>query len=62
MRRPGKDTERMKNLTSFLLSALILVTLFSGAASANGFSEDPDALEQKLKSVLMPEVLLTHLH
>lgn len=62
MRRPGKDTERMKKFFSFLFSALILVTFFSGAASANGFSEDPDAVEQKLKSVLMPEVLLTHLH
>ena len=56
MRRPGKDTERMKKFFSFLFSALILVTLFSGAASANGFSEDPDAVEQKLKSVLMLEV------
>ncbi len=56
MRCPGKDTERMKKFFSFLFSALILVTLFSGAASANGFSEDPDAVEQKLKSVLMLEV------
>ncbi|MBR6708023.1 MAG: serine protease [Clostridia bacterium] len=46
----------MKKVCSFLLSALILITFFSGTASAGGFSEDPDAVEQKLKSVLMLEV------
>ncbi len=46
----------MKKLSVFLLSAFILIAIFSDAASANGFSDDPDAVEDKLKSVLMLEV------
>ncbi len=46
----------MKKFSYFLLSALIIISLISGTASANGFSEDPDAIEEKLKSLLMLEV------
>ena len=46
----------MKKLYSFLLSTLFLVTILSGAALADGFTEDPEAIAEKLKSVLMLEV------
>ncbi len=46
----------MKKIFALMLSALILSTVFSGAASADGFFKNPDALKGKLKSVLRLEV------
>ena len=57
MNKPRKDAEKnIKKLSAFLLSVLALMTLLLGVAFADGFSADPDAMEEKLKSVLMLEV------